>query len=347
MKPVTLHELVAFNREICALASASVPLDEGLIRVAQEFSGPTGALAQRIADRTAAGATLSQAIDEEKDHLPESYRVLVRAGILSGKLTAALEGYGQTAERLANLRQMTLLAAIYPLGIACAAWILLLFFGTTLISNLEWIGINDRFWISYLHLPKEWNWWLVPLVPAVLLLLFIAWLRLSRNAKATVSTDRFSWLSWMPGAARIRKLGCQASFADLLALFVAHHVPLDEALPLAGDASGMPSLKHASFQLGNQIANGNKLSTDPAAFRQLPALVRLALIDDRGPVALANNLRQAATIYQRRAQITANRAGYYFPLIFTAVMGGTVVCLYAFLLLQPYAASLKEIARWS
>jgi general secretion pathway protein F len=347
MKPVTLHDLIAFNREICALAGASVTLDEGLVRVAQEFSGPTGELAQRIADRTSEGATLSQAIDAEGDNLPESYRALVRAGIQSGKLTAALEGYGETAERLANLRQMTLLAAIYPLGIACAAWILLLFFGTTLISNLEWIGINDRFWISYLHLPKDWNWWLVPVVPAVLLLLFIAWLRLSRSAKTTVSTDRFPWLSWIPGAARVRQLGCQASFADLLALFVTHHVPLDEALPLAGDASGMPSLKQASLQLGNQIAKGNKLSTDPAAFRQLPALVRLALIDDRGPTSLATNLQRAAAVYQRRAQITANRAGYYFPLIFTAAVGGTVVCLYAFLLLQPYAASLKEIARWS
>jgi general secretion pathway protein F len=347
MKSVTLDDLVALNREICALAGASVPLDEGLIRVAREISGPTSRLAQRIADRTAAGATLSEAIDAEKNTLPESYRALVRAGLESGRLTAALEGYGETAERLNTLRRMTFLAVLYPLGIACTAWMLLLVFGSRLLESLEWVGISDRFWLNYFRVPREWISSLVPVVPAALLLLFVVWLLRSANAATATNGDRAHWLSWIPGAARIRRLGSQASFADLLALFVAHRLPLDEALPLAGSASGASNLKIAASKLGNHLAMGNPLNSDPDTFRQLPPLVRLALVDNRGPASLAANLRQAAAIYHRRAQLTANRVGYLFPLIFTAVVGGAIVGLYAFLILQSYAASLQEIAGWS
>jgi type II secretory pathway component PulF len=128
---------------------------------------------------------------------------------------------------------------------------------------------------------------------------------------------------------------------------VTHHVPLNEALPLAAEASGVESMSLAARELGNQIAAGSSLSANPEAFRQLPPLVRLALIEDRGPDSLATVLHQAAGVYQSRAQLFANRVGFYFPLLITALVGGTVVGLYAFLLLQPYAASLREIARWS
>lgn len=346
LKSVTLDQLIALNREIVALAKASVPLDKGLLRVAEEFSGPTAAIAQRIADRTAAGANLSEAIEAEGDALPATYRALVQAGLESGKLTAALEGYGQTAERMADLRRTALLAAIYPLLVVCAAWLLLLFVGNALLPTLDWIGINNRFWISGVRFPMEQLWVLAVIVPVLLLLAYGVWWRGSASAAGATPSGRFRWMSWIPGVMKIQRLGHEASFADLLGLFVTQHVPLDKALPLAADASGLENHSSAAHELGAHIAAGNFLRTNAAAFRQLPPLVRLALSDERGPDSLAANLRLAATSYQRRAQNLATRVTFYFPIALTAVVGGAAVGLYTFMILQPYAATLREIAQW-
>ena len=347
MNQMTLDQLVALNREICAMAGAGVPLDQGLIRVAQEFSGPTKKLAQRVANRTAAGATLSDAIDAEQDRLPESYRAMVRVGLQSGKLTAALEGYGQTAERLASLRRMSWLAASYPLVIASVVWVLLIFFASTLLPTLEWVGINDQFWLTTFQFSTRWIWYAAAIVPTALVALFVIWLRKSAIAATTMNDNQWSWMSWVPGAARIRRLGSEASFADLLGLFIAHRIPLNEALPLAGAASGRLCLKRAATTLGHHVAMGNTLTSAPEAFQQFPPLVRLALINGHDPDTLSAGLHHAAAVYQSRAQTTVDRVCYFFPLIFTAVVGGTAVAAYGIVILQPYAASLREIAGWS
>lgn len=345
MNSFTLDHLLALNREILALSAAKVPLDQGLLRVAQECSGPTAALAERIAERTSSGASLSEALNAEGAALPISYLSVVQAGIQSGNLTAALEGYGQTAERIADLRRVALLAAFYPLLVIFLAWVLLLFVGHALLQQLDWIGINNRFWLSSLRIPGDWLWILSLLLPAILLVVYAAWWRRSANA-VTLSAQSGAWLNWIPGVARIRQLGCDASFADLLGLFVTHHMPLQEALPLAADASGGRELSQAAHELGRHLSEGDSLTIPADVFRILPPLVRLALADGRSPQTLSTNLRRAAASYQLRAQRLANRVTFYFPLALTAIVGGVAVGLYAFLLLQPYAASLREIAQW-
>ena len=342
---VTLEHLIALNREIHALAVAGVPLEQGLVRVAEEFSGPPAEIARRLADRTAAGATLSDAIDAEA--LPESYRVLVRAGMQSGKLTAALEGFGTTAERMANLWRIALLAALYPLLIAAGAWVLLFFVGNALLPSLDFIGINDRFWLSALRVPGEWAWYLALIGPLVMLLGYFLWWRWSAQAGESNGPNRWQWLRWIPGVKQILDLGSAASFADLLGLLVRNRLPLGEALPLAAAASGMGNISQSAEDVSRQLAEGKPLGAQTEAFRQLPALVRLALLGNDGPEALASDLQHAAASYQLRAENLASRVSFFLPLTITAVVGGSIAGVYAYLMLQPYAVSLREIALWN
>jgi len=333
---VSLEQLIALNREISALAATGVPLSAGLLRTADEFNGETSALARRLAVRIDAGENLAAALDAEGDALPASYRSIVHAGLRCGRLSAALEGYTETASRIAELRRLVGLAAIYPFFLLVAAWILLLSLSSYYFPTLDWLQLDDRIWAKPLHFSlgggSVWKWLVAVAVPiALVAFAWVAW-RQSSGATAADPARLAGWLRWIPGLARVRQLSAEANFADLLRLFVEQRIPMAEAMPLAAQASGLAA---------------PDASSAAQAFQQLPPLVRLALLTNRGPQPLADGLQRAVENYHERAQDWAHSVAFYWPIAATALLGGIPVGIYAFLILQPYVAALYEVANWN
>lgn len=351
VKSVTLEQLIALNREISALSAADVPLAEGLVRVANDFSGPTSELAKRLAQRITVGQSLNAALDEEGEALPETYRALVQAGMQSGRLTSALEGYTNTATRMAELRRVAGLATLYPVFLLVSIWILFLFLNNNVLPEFDWLNIGDRFWVqplrfSFFSVGSTWRWLLWALVP--LSLIAGVWFWWSRSAAAADSATfaKTSWLGWLPGVAHVRQFSSQANFADLLRLFVEQQMPLTIALPLAAKGSGINAISSNMRELSAGLEAGQPLRTKSPAFQKLPPLIRLALLNHCGTDALASSLRRAAEGYSERAQSWAQGVAFYLPLTITTVVGGTAVLAYTFLTLQPYVATLYETMQW-
>ena len=353
MQSVTLDQLIALNREISALAAAGLPLEEGLRRVADEFSGPSSALARRLAERLDAGADLAVAIDAEAERLPESYRALVHAGLRSDNLASALAGYVDTAARMSELRRTLGLASLYPIFLIVAVWIFFLVAGPVVLPLLDWVATGDQFRmqpprVSLANAPlwewASWQGWLLVLsVPVALALWMGLWWR--RSAEAVQASAMPSGpFAWVPGVARTRKLSCQSNFADLLQLLIHHQTPMVDALPLAAKASGLAGAERAASELAARLSEGGDLRANTEAFRKLPPLVRLALASGRGPENLAAGLRRAADDYRTRAETWARQIAFYLPLALTTLVGGTLVGLFAILMIQPYVAMLRELA---
>ena len=84
-RATTLDELTALNRELSALVAGGLPLEEGLRQIARDYGGGVSPLAARLAEETAAGKSLDQAIAAQGDALPPVYRAVVRAGLKSGR----------------------------------------------------------------------------------------------------------------------------------------------------------------------------------------------------------------------------------------------------------------------
>ncbi len=351
MQAVTLEQLTALNREISALAAAGVPLTAGLVRVADEFSGPTSALASRLAQRMEQGQDLSSAINAEGDALPPAYRTVIEAGLKSGRLTAALEGYTTTATRIAELRRVVGLAAVYPVMLLIAIWCLFLFLNNYVLPKFDELVINDRMWVERVRYPvfslggggRLLVWCLVPA-----LIVLVAWLWWRRSASATEASaaGQTSWLSWIPGVARVRRLSCEANFADLLRLFIEQRIPLNEALPLAAEGSGLKAISAETNNLVTYVEAGHPLGTSTPAFQNLPPLVRLAFASSRGSESLIHGLQHAVDTYHQRARSWAHSVSFYVPVGATALIGGMSVAVYALLLLQPYVTLLIEIDKW-
>ena len=342
---VTLDDLAALNREIAVLVRAGLPLEAGLRRPADDFGGGAGRLAASLAEQTAAGRSLAEAVAAHGDALPPVYRAVVEAGLKSGRLSAALEAFADTAARVAELRRIAAQAAIYPIIVVSLAWMLLVFITSQVMPQYEWLHFGNRVWTPTLTGIDGRSLWLLALsVPAGLLAVAaIAW-RKSGRAGGVAGPARY--VRWIPGVGRAVLLSEQANFADLLALLLAYRVPLEEALPLAARASGARGLEAPADELAAQIAAGHPLTRQVAALRQLPPLVRTAFLNGAVDQSLLAGVRRAASVYRDRAAGWVGDVAIMLPVAVTLALGLGVVAIYCFLVLQPYAALMMDIFTW-
>lgn len=344
-RAATLDDLAALSREMAALVAAGLPLEEGLRQVARDYGGGVGPLAAQLAEGVAAGQSLDAAIAAQGDAFPPIYRAVVLAGLKSGHLASALEGYAESAARVAALRRTVGQAAVYPLLVVIVAWLMFLAVVCLVIPSYDWFEWNDRFWISSFRMSPTTAWRLAIAVPLSLVALALFWWRSSRWS----SRPRASWRRYIPGSKRSNELSSQANFAELLQLLLDCRVPLPEALRLASDACGLETIRQPAAALAAAVDAGRALSDERETIRQLPPLVRTPFLS-AAPDAqqrLVPALRYAATVYRERATTWVNDFTLFAPIAATVVVGVGIVGLYALLVWQPYAASLDAIAQWN
>ena len=70
MTTATLDDLIALNDEIGALVRAGVPLEQGLAELGDDMPGRLGRVAAAVAERTARGESLQQALADHALALP-------------------------------------------------------------------------------------------------------------------------------------------------------------------------------------------------------------------------------------------------------------------------------------
>jgi len=267
--------------------------------------------------------------------------------VKSGRLAVALEGLARSARQIAETRRMLSTAILYPLLVLAVAWSLFAFFtakiapsmersldafnasGERIISSLSWLGESAVYW-----------------GPAFLILLSV-------------------WaLAWLVGLGRIgvigavwptRLIGClpwagamlgqmqTATFADVLALLIENDVPLDEAVLLAGQASGGRKLRAAAEQMAACIGQGDSLGV-LLARTPIPPMLRWLMLAGQNRGNLLSALRHASSTYRRRALHQADLARTFLPLILTVLIGGGAVFVLAFSLFYPYASILETLA---
>lgn len=343
-RAATLDDLAALNREMSAFVAGGLPLEEGLRQIARDYGGGVGPLAARLADETAAGKTLDEAIAAQGDAIPAVYRAVIRAGLKSGRLAAALEGFAETASRVATLRRIAGQAAIYPLLVFIVAWVMLLVLLQIIGPSYEWLELGNRPWFTPFQMSSRTGWILGLTVPFALVMVAALWWRISAKASRIGQPRR--WLRWIPGASRAETLGAQASFADMLQLLLGCQAPFPEALTLAAEASGSVALTESAKELAAQIAAGQTLASHPDSLRKLPPLVRTALLTSTSESSLLASLRRAAAVYRERATTWLLDVAIYLPVGSTLVLGVFVVGIYGALILQPYFLTLYEISRW-
>jgi type II secretory pathway component PulF len=341
----SLDDLLALNDEIAALVRAGVPLESGLRGFERELPGRSGRLAADLADRLARGEQLDRALLATRGDLPQLYVSVVTAGLKSGRLAAALEGLATAARRIAELRQVTATAIIYPVVVFLLGWGLFVgfavFFAPHVLPGFRDFRVSSAGIIAWFaQLAPTAAWW-GPVGPVVVLLAVAVWWGQSRRA---ISLGQNRWLGWVPGARPMLRLCRAATFADVLALLVDQRVPLADGLRLAAGASGDRVMAADADALASAIERGAGPREYAVLAGRFPPLVAWFLSAGQESGVLVSALRHAATSYHERARQRAEAVQTFLPMLLTLLVGGTTVLAYALLLFVPWVNLLKTIS---
>ncbi len=345
INPMTLDDLIALNDEMAALVRAGVPLESGLAALGADMPARLGQVAAAWAQRTARGEPLEQAVMQDAGSLPPAYRAVVQAGLRAGRLSAALEAVAVSARQLAETQRAVLVAVMYPVLVFLVALGGLVFFtrvvAPPLADMLHSIHVPGHRAIAILARlgPSAWYWGTGIMILVVVLL--AAWCHAATRAAALQSrADRlFGWLPWVGPMLRWSRT---ATFLEILALLVENQMPLEEAVALAGEASGDPVTLSAARQLAATLRQGR---VEPAPGEPaLPALLTWLMLAARRDGALLPALQHSAAAYHRRARHQADMVRVFLPVLLTVAIGGTVTALYALTLFIPYTTMLCKLS---
>jgi general secretion pathway protein F len=337
---MTLDDLVALNEEIAALVRAGVPLESGLAQLGDDLPGRLGKFAALLAERTARGESLAQAITADAGQLQPAYRAVVEAGVRAGRLPAALEAVAASARRLAQTHRLVALAAIYPAIVILAAWGGLLFFTTMLAPRFAAMFLDfevpGQQFFAVLAEAGRYGWYWGPILPVLMVVLVVAWWL--GHAEGRWAERLFGWIPW---TGRLVRCSRTATFLDLLALLIESQTPLPEAMMLAAEASGDPPTLQLARQVTAALESGQ---TAPARGSAFPPLVNWLLLATGRDGALLPAVRHAAAAYHRRTRRQSDLLRLLLPIVLTIVVAGGVTALYALALFAPYTAMLRSLA---
>jgi type II secretory pathway component PulF len=352
MNSITLDDLIALNDEIAALVRAGVPLEEGLSALGSDVPGRLGRLMGDLAEDARRGRPLGEVLADPQVRLPKAYRAVVEAGLRAGRLPAALEAVAGSVRRLAQIRRSVALAFLYPAFVLVLAWGLFAGFAAAMAprvaSAMADFHIRGLAVVSTL---ASWGHWAIlwgPALPIVVIVLGSVWAWRSRQA-ISLDAGRARWASCacLPWLGPMLRWSRAAVFCDLLATLLENRVPLNEAIPLAGEATGDAATFKASRSLAAALERGESVRGDSAsaAVNALPPLLRWLIQVPQGEQSLVATLQNAADAYRSRAQYQAELAQVFLPVILTIVIGGTVTLLYTASVLGSYIAILWGLAK--
>jgi general secretion pathway protein F len=309
---------------LAEVVAAGLPLEAGLAAVAEEFPwGRMGRALRRIAGRMETGESLDSALSASG--APAYFPALVRAGRRSGRTADILENFIASSRSVSDLRQSLWMALAYPLALLVLSIPLGLFLFLWLIPGFETIFAD--FGIQ------------LPLITEFVLNVSkflgdhgLATLGILAGAVLAVGVV----LRLALGAAGWRRLVCTipvvgplmrwlglARFSPILSLLIESRVPLDEALVLAGEASGDAEIREDSGELAAHLRSGRSLESAARDIGRFPKSFVRALAWERQREGFAEVLQSMSEMYAGRARALVA--------ILIAVLPPVVVTLVAFI----------------
>ncbi|MBX3436444.1 MAG: type II secretion system F family protein [Planctomycetaceae bacterium] len=339
-RSLSVDDFVVLNDEIRAFIRARIPLDVGLRGTASHSEGLLRDVANRIADRTARGVALTEAVAEEGTAVPAEYRALLLAGLRTGRLAEVLESISEVGESISGLRRQLRLSMVYPAIVLMLAYGLflglLIYVVPTLHRTQEMFRMQESTFLRLLISASETvGIWGIGLPLALIAL----WIVVRLYGVMLGRPSSLDGLRWLPGA---REVGV-SRFAHVLAVLVQHGLPFPDAVRLSGDASGSTKLQSAAGAIAKDVESGASLDDALAGVRSIPAFLKWLMVFGAQQGSLADSLRQAAAVYEQRALVRLDRFRRLVPPVIVLVFGGLITLIYALSVFVPMTDLLQSL----
>jgi type II secretory pathway component PulF len=346
-------DFLAFNEQLAHLASAGMPIEQGLRLMAQDLKkGRLADTIRALAEEVDRGVPLEQAIQKHQTSFPPLYAKLVEAGARTGDLGTMLLSLGKHVETVQRLRRTLWRSVSYPLMVTIALAVVLLFLS---------LFVFPQFAQTYTVFgygkppPSPMMWWtrsapppapptlplppvtkalfvfgqVMPFVIGALLIFLIVWPAvwwvMRRTGADGAFTDRV--LLRLPLIGRALRLNLLARWCDALRLAVVAGMDLPGAIKLAADTVHSPALQHDSHELISAMERGLPLEAANATAilpAVVPPMIELASRSADLPAAMET----LSNMYQQQAEIRIRA----IPMVLTPLLMFIVALLLGFVL---------------
>ncbi|MGC2063581.1 MAG: type II secretion system F family protein [Thermodesulfovibrionales bacterium] len=318
--------LPVMTRQLSTLLSAGVPLLEALKSLSDENSGFWKTMLVNIRENVSAGASLSRALEAEKNIFPDFYINMVAAGEQSGRIGIVLENLADFLEKQDAMRSKIRTALIYPLFMTAVGFVVLSFLFTFVLPKIVRIFENTK---SALPLITRVliaistvfvnYWWALLMLAAAL---FFGFRKYRENHQQTLDRIKLK----LPG--NLLQSLYYGRFARTTGFLIDGGLPLLRALELSAKSLGNSVLQNRIVDAAKMVAEGSRLSTALAGFP--PVLVQLIATGEKSGT-LAEVLSRAADSYEaefeRRVQKALSLLEPMMILLMGVIVGAIVLAV--------------------
>ena len=346
--PLSPGDLITLNEEIAAMARAGLPLDQGLAAMAREMgAGRLQCATTEIASALESGVPLPEALARQSGRVPRFYPALVGVAIRTGRIGEVLATLTVYARSMSDLRSTVLGALFYPGVVLVLAFTLIGFVCWKIIPQFDKIfkdfGIQlPAITVVAIQIGRHPVEFAVAPPLGLALGLFFTWLILRGTERGRRAWARFLYSIPIVGA--LIRSARLAAFSDLLAILIAHEMPLPEAFRLACDASSDPLMSSAARPVELDLLEGKSLGETLRKHRLVPELITwmTGLGERRGNLSEA--LRQVAELYRRQSEVRATMLRHVLP---PFLILGTAAMLVGFFVMAMFLPLIKLLVEIS
>ncbi len=333
-RAISAEDFTMLNEQIIAMVNAGVPLEEGFQHMASDLAKPRlRKLINDIAEDLAHGTPLDEAIRKRQQAFPTLYARIIAVGLRTGRLAVVLTGFNRYLEFVSSIRRVVWEALSYPLAILVLALIIIWFLFRFIVPGFEDIFKDFGTTLPVptqiaFRLSDDFNWAIPTLVVAFLVLIIL--IRSARGPTARKIKEQI--LFHLPAAGPMIKNCLVARFTQGLSLMVRVGIPLEEAVMMAGEATGSPTVMADTRRIRDALATGQPIQQALLAGRIIPRFLGQAVQIALDRSQLQECLEELSRLYDQRAQqgLTTLRA-VLLPLAVICLggfIGSTIVALF-------------------
>jgi type IV pilus assembly protein PilC len=303
---VARQDLINFCFHLEQLASAGVPVIEGLVDLRESMENPRfREVASGLIESIEGGRSLSQALAEFPEVFSKVFVSLIRAGEQTGKLPEVLKSLTESLKWEDELASQTKKLLMYPAFVGgivlLVTFFLMIYLVPQMAGFIRNMGQNvplqtqiliatSRFFVDY--------WWAILAAP------FMLWAALhfamKSNPAVEFAVDRYKISAPLIGPI-LRKI-ILSRFASSFAMMYASGITVIDAIRSCEEIMGNRPLEYALRTAGQQIAEGKNLT---AAFQDLglfpPLVIRMLRIGENTG-ALDTALLNVSYFYNREVR---------------------------------------------
>jgi len=303
---VSRQDLINFCFHLEQLATAGVPVLEGLVDLRESIENPRfREVVSGVVESIEGGKNLSAALAEFPEVFSKVFVSLIRSGEQTGKLSDVLKSLTETLKWEDELAAQTKKLMLYPAFVGSIVLVVTFFLMIYLVPQMTGFIRNmgqdiplqtliliavSNFFVNY--------WWLVILAP------FAAWgglkLAILRNPAVEYAIDHYKLRVPLIGPI-LRKI-ILSRFASSFAMMYASGITVLDAIRGCEELVGNKPIEQALKTAGQQIAEGKNLT---AAFQDLgifpPLVIRMLRIGENTG-ALDTSLLNVAYFYNREVR---------------------------------------------